>query len=61
MEGDVFTLNDIFQLEYEGEDLDGRLRTRYRVSRARPSFHGRLAYFGTDVAWNAALEEAAQS
>jgi pilus assembly protein CpaF len=61
MEGDVFTLNDIFQLEYEGEDLDGRLRTRYRVSRARPGFYGRLAYFGTDVAWNAALEEAAQS
>jgi pilus assembly protein CpaF len=57
MEGDVFTLNDIFQLEYEGEDLDGRLRTRYRVNRARPGFHGRLAYFGTEHAWNAALDE----
>jgi pilus assembly protein CpaF len=57
MEGDVFTLNDIFQLDYDGEDLDGRLRTRYRVSRARPGFHGRLAYFGTEAAWNAALDE----
>ena len=57
MEGDVFTLNDIFQLEYDGEDLDGRLRVRYRVSRARPGFHGRLAYFGTEHAWNAALDE----
>lgn len=57
MEGDVFTLNDIFQLEYDGEDLDGRLRTRYRVNRARPGFHGRLAYFGTEHAWNAALDE----
>lgn len=57
MEGDVFTLNDIFQLEHEGEDLDGRLRTRYRVSRARPGFHGRLAYFGTEHAWNATLDE----
>jgi pilus assembly protein CpaF len=57
MEGDIFTLNDIFQLEYDGEDLDGRLRTRYRVNRARPGFHGRLAYFGTEHAWNAALDE----
>jgi pilus assembly protein CpaF len=58
MEGDVFTLNDIFHLEHDGEDLDGRLRTRYRVSRARPSFSTRLAYFGTEQAWAAALEEA---
>ncbi|MFC7473072.1 CpaF family protein [Dankookia sp. GCM10030260] len=58
LEGDVFTLNDIFQLEHEGEDQDGRLRVRWKVSRARPAFLPRLAYFGQDRAWAAALEEA---
>jgi len=58
LEGDVFTLNDIFQLEHEGEDQDGRLRVRWKCSRARPAFLPRLAYFGLDRAWAAALEEA---
>ncbi|TDH59606.1 CpaF family protein [Dankookia rubra] len=58
LEGDVFTLNDIFQLEHEGEDQDGRLRVRWKVSRARPAFMPRLAYFGQERAWAAALEEA---
>jgi pilus assembly protein CpaF len=58
LEGDVFTLNDIFALEHEGEEAEGRLRVRWRVSRARPAFLPRLAYFGLDRAWAAALEEA---
>ena len=58
MEGDVITMNDIFQLETEGEGPNGQLRGRYRVSRARPGFHGRLAYFGLDRAWAAAMEDA---
>jgi pilus assembly protein CpaF len=58
MEGDVITMNDIFQLETEGEGPNGRLRGRYHVSRARPSFQTRLAYFGLDRAWAAALEDA---
>jgi pilus assembly protein CpaF len=58
LEGDVFTLNDVFQLEHEGEDQDGRLRVRWKVSRARPAFMPRLAYFGQERAWAAALEEA---
>ena len=58
LEGDVFTLNDVFQLEHEGEDSEGRLRVRWKVSRARPAFLPRLAYFGQDRAWAAALEEA---
>lgn len=57
LEGDVFILNDILQLEFEGEDAEGKLRGHYRVSRTRPSFHARLAYFGLDRAWAAALEE----
>jgi pilus assembly protein CpaF len=58
LEGEVVILNDIFQLEIEGENTDGSLRTRYRVSRTRPSFAPRLSYFGLERAWMAALEEA---
>jgi pilus assembly protein CpaF len=58
MEGDVVTMNDIFLLEVEGEGLDGRLRVRYRVNRARPNFHDRLSYFGLERAWTTALDEA---
>jgi pilus assembly protein CpaF len=57
MEGEVITLNDIFQFEMTGTDANGRIVGRYKVSRARPSFHKRLAYFGLDQAWQAALEE----
>jgi pilus assembly protein CpaF len=42
----------------EGESLAGGLVGRYRINRARPSFHQRLTYFGLDRAWSAALEEA---
>jgi len=31
--------------------------TRYKISRARPSFHERLVYFQLDRAWATALEE----
>lgn len=60
LEGDVVVLNDVFALEIEGETVDGRLVGRYRASRARPSFHQRLAYFGLDRAWTAAMEEAGE-
>ena len=56
MEGEVVTLNDIFQLEFTGEGSDGRLIGRYKVSGARPACQERLAYFGLDRAWKAALE-----
>ena len=59
MEGEVVTLNDIFQYEVEGETSDGRLTGRYKVSRAKPSFYQRLSYFGLDRAWVAAVEEGA--
>ena len=58
LEGEVVVLNDIFQWEYEGEEPGGRLRGSYRVSRARPGFAPRLAYFGLDRAWYAAMDEA---
>lgn len=56
MEGEVITLNDIFQLEMLGEGSDGKLFGRYKVSRVPPSFQQRLAYFGLDRAWKAALD-----
>ncbi len=58
LEGDVVILNDIFVFELTGEGHDGRLQGAYRVSRARPNFHERLAYFGLDRAWATTLEEA---
>ncbi len=58
MEGDMVTLNDIFRLEIDGESKSGELITRYKVNRARPSFHERLCYFQLDRAWTATLEEA---
>jgi pilus assembly protein CpaF len=58
MEGEVVTMNDICVFEYEGENSDGSLRGRYRLSRVRPHFSKRLAYFGLERAWLDALEEA---
>ncbi len=58
LEGEVVILNDIFTFELMGESHDGRLHGAYRVSRARPAFHERLAYFGLDRAWATTLEEA---
>ncbi|MBR0680582.1 CpaF family protein [Roseomonas eburnea] len=60
LEGEVVVLNDIFQWEYEGEEPGGKLRGSYRVSRARPAFAPRLAYFGLDRAWFSALGEAGE-
>jgi len=57
MEGDVIALNDVFQLEIQGEGPDGRLFGRYKVSRVPPAFARRLAYFGLERAWREALEE----
>ena len=59
MEGEIVTLNDIFRLEVTGENQTGELVTRYKVNRARPSFHDRLGYFQLERAWTAALEEGA--
>jgi pilus assembly protein CpaE len=59
LEGEVMTTHDIFAFEHEGEDADGRLLGQWRASRAVPSFHERLRYFGLDRAWDAVMEEAA--
>jgi len=56
MEGEVITLNDIFQFEFIGDQSAERLQGQYRVSKARPSFMQRLVYFGLEHEWMKALE-----
>ena len=58
MEGDVITLNDIFQFEVKGEGADGRLFGNYKVSRMPAGFLPRLSYFALDKPWRAALDDA---
>ncbi len=60
MEGDVITINDIFQFEVQGEGSDGRLFGTYKVNKVPPSFLTRLAYFGLDQQFKAALNEAGE-
>ena len=55
LENDVVVMNDIFRLMFEGEDENGKLRTRYVTSPARPSFYDKLKYCGMEQAWQAAL------
>ncbi len=59
LEGEVMTLHDIFAFEQDGEDHDGRLLGRWRVSRAVPGFQDRLRYFGIERAWETMMDEAA--
>ena len=58
LEEDVVTMNDIARFDFEREDNQGRLHGRYVSSAVRPSFQGRLEYFGLERAWAAALQEA---
>jgi pilus assembly protein CpaF len=58
MDGDVVTLNDVFKYEVEGEGPDGRLMGTYHVNRLPPACQARLAYFGLERAWKAALDGA---
>ena len=56
MEGEVITLNDIFQFEFTGDQSGEKLTGQYRVSKARPSFMQRLVYFGLEHEWMKTLE-----
>jgi pilus assembly protein CpaF len=57
MEGDVIAINDIFLLELQGQDRDGRLHGSYHRSRVPPSFAPRLTYFGMEKAWQEMMSE----
>ena len=58
MEADVVAMNDVFQLEIEGQRADGQLYGRYKVNPVPPGFMRRLAYFGLDTVWADAVHEA---
>ena len=58
LEEDVITMNDIARFEFAREDSQGRLHGSYVTSAVRPSFQGRLDYYGLERAWAAALQEA---
>jgi pilus assembly protein CpaF len=58
MEGEVITMNTVFEFEVRGEDRDGRLFGNYKVSHVAPAFLPRLSYFGMEKAWQAAIEDA---
>ncbi len=58
IEGEIIILNDIFQYSVMGETAAGRIFGQYKLSRARPSFHAQLSYYGLEAAWTAAMEEA---
>ena len=57
MEGDIIAINDIFVLELQGQDRDGRLTGSYHRSRVPPSFAPRLTYFGLEKAWQDMMAE----
>jgi pilus assembly protein CpaF len=57
VEGEMVLMNDIFQYVMTGEDANGRIKGSYKVSKARPSFIDRLAYFGLDKQWMQVLTE----
>jgi pilus assembly protein CpaF len=48
MEGDVVTMQDLFVLDIEGEDEDGKLITRQRSTGLRPKFWDKARQFGVE-------------
>jgi pilus assembly protein CpaF len=58
MEGDVVTLQDLLLFEVEGEDSNGRLIGRHRLTGLRPGFWDRVRYFGKERELAAIFEHA---
>jgi len=59
LEGDVVTLNDIFNFEFTGEGPNGEVLGHWRCSRVRPGFMNKLRYYGLDKAFIEAMDSAA--
>ena len=55
MEGDIITMQDLFNYEYHGENRDGSLFGAFRSTQVRPYFVQRAAYFGLERALVAAM------
>lgn len=58
MEGDVITMQDLFKLEFEGEDENGNLITNLKSSGMRPKFWDSARQFGVENLVLDAMEEA---
>lgn len=58
MEGEVVTMQDLFVLDIEGEDEDGKLITRQRSTGLRPRFYDQARQYGVDHLVLEAMEEA---
>lgn len=50
MEGDIITMQDLFNYEYQGENRDGTLIGTFKSTQVRPYFVQRAAYFGLERA-----------
>jgi pilus assembly protein CpaF len=48
MEGDVVTLQDLAIFEYTGEDANGKIIGRHKITGLRPGFWDRVRYFGKE-------------
>lgn len=48
MEGDIITLQDVFTLDIEGEDEDGKLIGTQKFSGVRPHFWEKARYYGLE-------------
>jgi pilus assembly protein CpaF len=55
LEGDVITMNDVVNYEFEREDSQSRIIGHYVSTSTRPGFMRSLEYYGLDRAWTAAL------
>lgn len=55
LEGEVITMQDLYNFEYQGENRDGTLLGSFRSSQVRPYFAKRAAYFGLERALLAAM------
>ncbi len=58
MEGEVVTMQDLFVLEIEGEDDNGKLITRHKSTGLRPKFFDKARQFNVDRLVIDAMEEA---
>jgi pilus assembly protein CpaF len=58
MEGDVVTLQDLMVFEVDGEDANGKLIGRHRLTGLRPGFWDRVRYFGKERELAAVFEAA---
>lgn len=58
MEGEVVTMQDLFKLEYMGEDENGKLITELKSTGMRPSFWDKARQFNVENMVMDAMEEA---